>query len=150
MCTFFCSPSTYLDFNWQTYSYLCRFSILWTTNVLCNISSKEERNKIRCVLSIFSLSLDYEYFLYVSNYLDTRLGVILMIYLIISGSLERGGGGCPPPPPPVFRDFYLICQKFTPKMLKIGLFWVFRPPSFCIAPSVFKTVYRPCHNLTMY
>ena len=50
-------------------------------NVLCNISSKAERNKIRCVLSIFSLSLDYEYFLYVTNYLDTCLGVIVKIHV---------------------------------------------------------------------
>ena len=32
--------------------------------------------------------------------------------------------------PPVFRDFHLFSQKSAPKMLKIGLFCVFRPPSF--------------------
>ena len=46
--------------------------------------------------------------------------------------------------PPVFCDFHLFSQKSAPKMLKIGLFCVFRPPSFLIAPSLFKKLQRPC------
>ena len=61
-----------------------------------------------------------------------------------SGPLERGWQGGGGDRPPVFRDFHLFSQKSAQKMLKIGLFCVFRPPSFCIAPSVFKKLQRPC------
>ena len=59
------------------------------------------------------------------------------------GAVENGGQGGAIAPP-VFREFYLLSQKIGPKTSKIGSFKMFCPPSFCIAPSGFRTLYRPC------